>query len=167
MMKLMNFLLLIVLSTSISIPLQAQDETAVDPYEVLDISGIISHNDKGIEECLVELFEGNKVIDAFETKSNGKFKFTLISEIIYTIQISKKGFYTKCISVSTKMPADIDDSFKFAFDIGMTSKEEASYDPYLSEYPSALISYDVKRKEFRYDKDYTKTYFDEIEGAEE
>jgi hypothetical protein len=164
-MKLRNIWLIASLLLSISIPTTAQDETAVEPYTVLEISGIISHLDKGLEDALVELFEGNQVVDAFETKSNGKFKFNLLNEKIYTIQITKKEFYTKRISVSTKMPAGMEDSFKFDFDIGMTLKEEASYDPILSEYPSALISFDAKRSEFRYDKDYTKTYFDEIEGA--
>lgn len=166
-MKRAYSLLLFVFLWSISIPVISQDETAVEAYEVLEISGVISHNDKGLGESLVELFEGNKVIDAFETKNNGKFKFNLMNEKIYTIQISKKGYYTKRISVSTKMPQGIDDDFKFAFDIGMTMKEEAAYDPYLSEYPSALIAYDEKRKEFRYDKDYTKSYFDEIEPSDE
>jgi hypothetical protein len=165
-MKRAYLLLLFVTLWSISIPVFGQDETAVEPYTVLEISGVISHNDKGLGESLVELFEGNKVIDAFETKNNGKFKFDLMNEKIYTIQISKKGYYTKRISVSTKMPADVDDDFKFAFDIGMTLREEVQYDPYLSEYPSALIAYDEKRKEFRYDKDYTKSYFDEIEPEE-
>ncbi|MEX2595944.1 MAG: hypothetical protein WEC59_03360 [Salibacteraceae bacterium] len=151
---------------TISIPMLAQDTTAVESFEALQISGQISHNDNGTEDVLVELFEGNKVVDAFETKKNGKFKFSLFSNMIYTIQLSKSGYYTKRISVSTKLPPGNEDFHKFQFDIGMTSIEEANYDPNVSEYPSALISFDEKRREFRYDKDYTKSYFDEIEPEE-
>ena len=48
----------------------------------------------------------------------------------------------------------------------MTSKEEEKYDPALSEYPSALIAFDQKKKEFTYDKNYTKSYFEEIKTTE-
>lgn len=164
-MKTFHFIAVLALSLAISIPVKCQDTSAVEPFDILEISGEISHNDNSIEEVLVELFEGNKVVDAFETKKNGKFKFTLYSNMVYTIQMSKKGFYTKRISVITKVPKDFDSFQKFPFDIGMTMKEEAQYDPYISEYPSALIQFDEKRKEFRYDKDYTKSYFDDIEAS--
>ena len=152
---------------SICIPSYAQDTTAVEPFEVLEISGTISVDDKGLEEAFVELYEDNEVVDAFETKKNGKFKFSLYNDLIYTIQITKKGFYTKRISVNTTLPKDYDDFSKFQFDIGLTSKEEADYDPYLAEYPSALIAFDKKKKEFNYDKKYTKSYFDEVDVSAE
>lgn len=165
-MKALTLSLVAALTMAIIVPSRAQDTTAAEVYEVLEISGTISVDDKGLEDCLVELFEGNDVVDSFETKKNGKFKFTLYNDLIYTIQLSKKGYYTKRISVNTTLPDDYDDFSKFQFDIGMTSKEEARYDPYLAEYPSALIAFDKKKKEFNYDKKYTKSYFDEIDNLE-
>lgn len=163
-MKSLCYAVLFTMLYSISIPLIAQDSSSVETFEVLDISGVISFEDKGLEEVKVELFEGNTIVDAFETKKNGKFKFTLYSSRIYTIQLSKSGYYTKRISVNTNVPTDYQDVGKFQFDIGMTSKTDAEYDPYLSEYPSALIAFDEKKREFNYDKQYTKSYFDEIEA---
>ncbi|NQV53083.1 MAG: hypothetical protein HQ500_07855 [Flavobacteriales bacterium] len=161
-MKVHSTLLLSTLFLAMSVPTLGQDTTAVEAYEVLEISGIISIDDDGVEEALVELFEGNQVVDAFETKKNGKFKFTLFNDMVYTIQINKKGYYTKRISISTKLPEGYDDFEKFQFDIGLTAKNAEKYDPYLAEYPSALIAFDQRKKEFSFDKDYTKSYFDEI-----
>ncbi len=150
------------LACPMSMPLMAQDTTAVEVFEVLEISGVITNAEGEMEGVLAQLFEGNRLVDEIETKKNGKFKFTLYNNNLYTIQLTQGGYYPKRISVNTKVPADFSDFAKFPFDIGMTSKEEETYDPYLSEYPSALISFDKKKKEFNYDKDYTKSYFDEI-----
>lgn len=143
------------------------DTTTLEPFDVLDISGEITHGDASLDGVLVELFEGNKVVDAFETKKNGKFKFTLMSEEIYTIQLTKKGYYTKRISVNTKVPSEIEDTYKFDFDINVDAKEDKEYDGYLVEYPSALIAYDKKKDEFIFDKTYTKSYFEEIEASKD
>jgi hypothetical protein len=165
-MKSIISMLLLTCGMAMTVPCLGQDTTAAEVYEALEISGNISAEDEGIEGAMVELFEGNRVVDAYETKKNGKFKFTLYNDLIYTIQITKKGYYTKRISVNTKLPADYDDFAKFQFDITMVSKETEQYDPYLAEYPSALISFDPKKKEFNYDKNYTKTYFDEVKVEE-
>jgi hypothetical protein len=138
------------------------DESS-NAFEVLDIRGIISNADDGIPEVLVELYENNKVVDSFETKKNGKFKFTLMNDEIYTIQLTKGGYYTKRISVNTKIPREYDDIYFFEFDINIDSMEEKNYDVQLVEYPSALIGFDQEKEEFASDKVYTKTYFAELE----
>lgn len=142
----------------------AQDE-GTESFEALDISGAISADEDYLAGVLVELFEQNKVVDAFETKSNGKFKFTLFNDHIYTIQLTKEGYYTKRISVNTKLPEGYDNTMRFDFDINLDSKTDKSFDEYLVEYPSALISFDAKRGEYGFDKDYTRSYFEEIDAA--
>ena len=69
--------ILTAIALSISVPTLGQDTTAVELYEALEISGTISVDDVSIIEAFVELFEGNEVVDAFETKKNGKFKFII------------------------------------------------------------------------------------------
>lgn len=159
--------ILIVTSLAFS-QIKAQEydsEETSNGFEVLDISGIISNDDYGLPNVLVELYENNKVVDSFETKKNGKFKFTLISDEIYTIQLTKDGYYTKRISVNTKMPKGYDNVYSFDFDINIDLKEGKNYDSQLVEYPSALIEFDKKKDEYVFDKTYTKTYFTELEAA--
>lgn len=160
-----SFILFICLFAVNGLAQNDTDTSSLTPYDVLDISGEITHGEASLEGVLVELYEGNRVVDAFETKKNGKFKFTLMSAEIYTIQLTKKGYYTKRISVNTNIPAEIEDTYKFDFDINVDAKEEKSYDSYLVEYPSALIAYDKKKDEFVFDKTYTKSYFEEIEAS--
>jgi len=166
-MKVLSFLLPMAFLCSMNMPLLAQDTSAVEVFEALEIGGVISNAEGSIEGVLAQLYEGNNLVHETETKKNGKFKFTLYNDHLYTIQLSQKGYYDKRISVNTKLPAGYNDFNKFEFDIGMTSKEEEKYNPYLSEYPSALISFDTKKKEFVYDKDYTKSYFEEIKTSSE
>lgn len=137
-----------------------------EPYEVLTIAGEITEGEETLDGVMVELYEGNKVVDSFETKKNGKFKFRLYSEQIYTIQLTKSGYYVKRISVSTRMPAEIEDAYKFDFDINLDSKAEKNFDEYLVEYPSALISFNAKQDEFGFDRNYTRSYFKEIEVSQ-
>ena len=165
-MKTLSLIFSIAILSSMSMPSAAQDTTAVEVFEALEIGGAISNAEGTMEGVLVQLYEGNHLVHETETKKNGKFKLSLYNEHLYTIQLSQSGYYNKRISVNTKLPEGYTDFSKFEFDIGMTSKEEEKYDPALSEYPSALIAFDQKKKEFTYDKNYTKSYFEEIKTTE-
>ncbi|MBT3647854.1 MAG: hypothetical protein HN542_06405 [Flavobacteriales bacterium] len=161
-MKSLIYISIIAVLGSICIPAFGQDTSAVESFEILSIGGIISHLDEPIESINVELWEGNKVVTEELTKKNGKYKFTLYSEKIYTIEISKKGYYAKRVSINTKLSGVDGDFQKFPFDIGMTLKGEKDFDEYLKDYPVALIEFHKKRKEFVFDKEYTRTYMSEI-----
>lgn len=142
---------------------QSEENAESERYDVLDIGGTISHGEDMIEGVSVKLYESNNVVDDITTKKNGKFKFTLLSNYIYTIELSKKGYYSKKVSVNTRIPAEVDDTYKFLFDLSMDSKEEKTLDKYLADYPAVLIEYSAKKDEFTFDKKYTETYFEEIE----
>lgn len=161
-MKSLIYISIIAVLGSISIPAFTQDTSAVESFEILSIGGIISHLDEPIEGVKVELWEGNKVVSETLTKKNGKFKFTLFSEKIYTIELSKKSYYAKRVSINTKLNGADADFQKFPFDIGMTLKGEKQFDEYLKDYPVALIEYHRTRKEFVFDKEYTRSYMSEI-----
>ncbi len=157
--------LLTALLISLTFVSHAQELSLDEPvaYAILEVSGKITVGEKSQEDATVELYEQNKVVSSFETKKNGKFKFTLMSNMIYTIQITKDGFYTKRISLNTKVPSEIEDYFYFGFDINIDSKTDNNFDPHLVDYPSALISYNEIERDFAYDLYYTKSYIDEIE----
>lgn len=140
-----------------------EDEVVDEPFDVLDIGGSITHGEENLADVKITLYEGNKVVDESLTKKNGKFKFTLMSNEIYTLELTKKGYYTKRVSVNTKLPPEVDDTYKFMFDLSLDSKEEKKLDKYLVEYPAVLIEYSAKKDEFVFDKAYTTSYFDELE----
>jgi hypothetical protein len=144
--------------------MQSQDTTAVETMTVLKIGGIITAKTDKLGEVLVELYEQNKMVDAYETKKNGKFKFELYNNHIYTIMLTKGGYHTKKITVDTRVPEDFDDLIDYAFDIELDKKTEELADDRetLLEYPIAIISYDPKQESFIYDKNYTKVLVKEL-----
>lgn len=140
-----------------------QPATAQEAFDALRIKGEITYGEATMGDVVVELWEGNKVVESFETKKNGKFKFSLQNGQIYTIQLTKEGFYTKRISVDTRLPKDVEDSYDFEFDINIDALADKRYDEAVAEYPSALIAYDPRKDAFFFDKNYTKAYFHDIE----
>lgn len=142
---------------------QEEAEIIKESYDVLDIGGAIIHKADVLADVSLTLFEGNRIVDEAMSKKNGKFKFTLMSDYIYTIELSKKEYYTKRVSVNTKIPAEVDDTYKFMFDLSLDAKEDKELDKYLADYPAILIEYSAKKDEFTFDKDYTKSYFEELE----
>lgn len=134
-------------------------------YEVLQISGNIIGKQGNLEGVLVELFRDNEVVSSFESTQKGKYRFDLASGYIYTIQLSKAGFYTKRISVNTKIPAGYDDMHTFEMDFTLESVEEKNYDNHLIEYPAVLIAFDSKQAGFTFDREYTNSYVNELENS--
>ena len=142
---------------------QEESENIVESYDVLDIGGTITHGENALEDVNLKLFKANKIIDQAVSKKNGKFKFTLMSGHIYTIELTKQGYYTKRVAVNTKIPTEVDDTYKFLFDLFLDAKEDKVLDKYLIDYPVVLIEYSSKKDEFTFDKDYTKSYSEELE----
>lgn len=159
--------LLFALFFSTFIPMHAQDTTAVEEFIVLKIGGEITYKAEKMSGVLVELYEQNRMVDAMETKKNGKFKFALYNNHIYTIQISKDGYFTKKIEVNTTVPNEFEDEVEYPFDMEL-EEYVANVSPKtedLLEYPIALIAYDKKEQGFKYHKEYTKGLIEELKSS--
>lgn len=160
----LSYIFTLVLLLATYVPTKSQDTTAVETMTVLKIGGIITAKTDKLDQVLVELYEQNKMVDAYETKKNGKFKFALYNNHIYTIMLTKSGYHTKKITVDTRVPSDFNDLIDYAFDIELDEKAEELADDKetLLEYPIAIISYDSKQNAFIYDKNYTKGLVKEL-----
>jgi len=146
-----------------SIPMTAQDTTADEEFTVLKIEGEITNKTDKLDGVLVELYEQNKMVDAFETKKNGKFKFNLYNNHIYTIQLTKEGYNTKKVTINTKVPEDYGDEISYLFDIELdefSAVEEEKET--LLEYPIAIISFDERKGEFLFNQAYTKGLIEDL-----
>lgn len=156
------FVQLLLLATSI--PMMAQDTTAVEEFTVLTIEGEITHKTEKLASVLVELYEQNKMVDAFETKKNGKFKFFLYNNHIYTIQLTKEGYNTKKVTINTWVPDDYGDEISYLFDIELDSLSIMleEHKETLLEYPIAIISFDERKGEFLFNQAYTKGLIEDL-----
>ncbi|MDP4764314.1 MAG: hypothetical protein NWR97_11670 [Salibacteraceae bacterium] len=164
MKSILRILLVQLLLLATSIPMMAQDTTAVEEFTVLTIEGEITHKTEKLASVLVELYEQNKMVDAFETKKNGKFKFFLYNNHIYTIQLTKEGYNTKKVTVNTWIPNDFEDEISYEFDLELDELNTILQDEKetLLEYPTAIISFDETRGEFIFNKEYTKGLMEDL-----
>lgn len=165
MKSMLRILLIQLFLLATSIPMMAQDTTAVEEFTVLTIEGEITHKTEKLASVLVELYEQNKMVDAFETKKNGKFKFFLYNNHIYTIQLTKEGYNPKKVTVNTWIPNDFEDETSFPFDLELdelSSLIDGNKETLL-EYPIAIISFDEKKGAFTFNKEYTQGLIQELE----
>lgn len=139
---------------------------------------IYERNENMDSKCLeiigVALNEKNEVIDGVEVRLLRKneemewieitnvfhhdhnFKFVLDVNEYYTIEVSKPGFVTRSIVVSTELPQTVNPKpiFTYGFEVTLF-KEKAGVDDYYLDFPVALVGYNKKSKVFENSKNYT------------
>lgn len=124
-----------------------------DSLICLEINGIALSNKLPLDGVNVRLFMENEEMELTEITSiehhDHTFTLKLQKDSYYTIEVSKPGYITRIISVSTKLPKDvkIKPIFVFQFEVEMP-KEKTVTDDYYLDFPIALIDYDVNKGVF-------------------
>lgn len=126
----------------------------------------VTFKDKAIANAEVKVFLDNKEIITGETNKAGLYNIDLYKNQLYTIKISKAGFQTKVIQVSTEIPERfMDRSYKFDITTEMMKLDKKLQDEDALEFPTALIFFDEQHEKFEYDKKYTTSIKKEIRDA--
>ena len=127
--------------------------------EVLGIAlNVYKEPINGVE---VRLYKENEEMEWAEITSviyhEHSFIFKLDANEYYTIEISKPGFVTRTLGISTKVPSTLSlkQMFRYEFQVELFQKKEGVDDYYL-DFPVALISYDKKNDVFDNNNAYTK-----------
>jgi hypothetical protein len=95
------------------------------------------------------------LIKAVFADDKGKCKFRLGFQKKYKIIISRKGFYSKILSIDTKIPTDLNTAYIFPADI-IFYREQEKLDAKIFKEPIAIIVFSSKTKQFEYDNLYSK-----------
>ena len=95
------------------------------------------------------------LIKAVFADDKGKCKFRLGFQKKYKIIISRKGFYSKILSIDTKIPTDLNTAYIFPADITFY-REQEKLDAKIFKEPIAIIVFSSKTKQFEYDNLYSK-----------
>jgi hypothetical protein len=95
------------------------------------------------------------LIKAIFADEKGKCKFRLGFQKKYKIIISRKGFYSKILSIDTKIPTDLNTAYIFPADITFY-REQEKLDAKIFKEPIAIIVFSSKTKQFEYDNLYSK-----------
>jgi len=138
----------------------------------LEVTGVaVDGNSKPIDGATITLFKENDEMEWIQVTSvvyhEHSFSFKLDVNEYYTIEISKPGFVTRSVGISTTMPSNVslEELFRYEFEVEMF-KERKNVDDYYLDFPVALISYSAKHDVFDNNYAYTKHIKSKISEAE-
>jgi hypothetical protein len=133
---------------------QAQTETngAIDSI-CLKIQGLAMSKGQPIDGVNAKLYRENEEMEMVEITSvshhSHDFFFNLDKNSYYTIEVSKPGYITRMISISTKLPPGVKTEPVFEYQIELEMhKEKIGVDDYYLDFPIALIDYDPVKDVF-------------------
>jgi hypothetical protein len=128
-----------------------------DSMDCLEISGMVTINGKPQSDVMVKLWFENEQISTIDLKKQFKFKFILKKNAAYSIIVSRPGFITRLVSISTKLPNDVstESLFRFYFELELIPEKD-SKDPFYADFPTANISYNPLKDAFENDDKYSK-----------
>ena len=133
------------------------------PQTCLEIFGIaLDENNEPINGVHVTLYRQNEEQELAEVTAvdyhDHAFSFKLDANEHYTIEVTKEGYVTRTVSISTMLPASVSlkDIFHYEFELQMFKTNGSLYDAYYLDFPVALISYDAQHDVFDNHDTYTK-----------
>jgi|GEM_PF-2247464 len=138
---------------------KADTSQAVTCLEVLGIA--MDSSNQPIDGVEVKLYKENDEQEWTEVTSvtyhDHSFMFKLEANEYYTIEVSKPGFVTRSVGISTVIPADVslDEIFRYEFEVELFQEKKNMNDFYL-DFPVALISYNPDRDVFDNNYAYTR-----------
>ncbi|MCE3281167.1 MAG: hypothetical protein K0S44_3358 [Bacteroidetes bacterium] len=109
---------------------------------------------KPLDSVLITIYNGSIPYSELWTNKKGKCGFKLPLDKEFKIEISRKGFVTKSITVLTKVPNDQKTIFNFSFDVDLF-EEVPGLDVNVLKNPIAKVSYNLAMEGFAYDVVYT------------
>ena len=141
---------------------KADTSNIEDDQVCLEVLGIaMDSNNKPIDGVEVKLYRENDEQEWIQVTSvmyhEHSFLFKLEANEYYTIEISKPGFVTRSVGISTVIPKDVslEEKFRYEFEVELFKEKKNVNDFYL-DFPVALISYNAERDVFDNNANYTR-----------
>ena len=153
----------VILLISYSLPSYGQFNALNDTIECMHILGLATENNLPIDGVTVKLFKESEELESEEISSVPKhdhhFTFDLLGNAYYTIEISKEGYVSRMIGISTAVPPDfviseVNPKTTFEFDVELFKLKKGA-DDYYADFPIALVSYNPKKNKFERSEAYT------------
>ncbi len=141
------------------------------PTVCLEVYGIaLDSAEQPINGVSVKLYKENDELEWTEVTSvdyhDHMFGFKLDVNEHYTIEVSKDGYVTRSVAISTILPSTVSlkQLFHYEFEVQLF-KENKAMDDYYLDFPVALVSYDAKNDVFDNSTNYTKHIKTKIKEA--
>ena len=157
------FFSFVILSFVFNLSSFGQYVPSIDTIECMHVVGLATDNGLPVDGVTVKLFKENEELECEEVSSvpkhDHRFSFDLLGNSYYTVQISKEGYVSRTVGISTFVPKNFeisDDNPKTIFEFeAELFKLKRGADDYYVDFPIALISYQPKKKKFESNEKYT------------
>lgn len=142
----------------------------IDSLVCLEVNGIATNNKEPLGNVNVKLYMENEEMEMTEVTNvehhDHSFSFKLQRNKHYTIEISKPGYFTRFVSISTNLPDNISSKplFTFDFEVEMVKTTPVTDDYYL-DFPIALIDYNNEKGVFVMHGKYTANIKKKLNGT--
>ena len=129
------------------------DPSGASDSVCLKIQGLAMSKGQPIDGVNAKLYRENEEMEMVEVTSvshhSHDFFFNLDKNSYYTIEVSKPGYITRMISISTKLPPGVktEPIFEYLIELEM-HLEKQGVDDYYLDFPIALIDYDPVKDVF-------------------
>jgi hypothetical protein len=128
----------------------------------LEVTGLaVNHLNVPLDSVSVRLYKGSEEIDWMDLTAvphhEHRFKYSFQTNEYYTIEVSRPGYISRRIAVSTELPEELelDPIFHFTFDVELIPESE-KLNEFYTDFPIAIISYDKKTQVFNISQGYTR-----------
>lgn len=129
------------------------------------IQGRIVDDEDYLSRYEVFIYEENTCIDSLIIKKSYQFFYSLALNRNFTVEVRKKGYFPKRITISTHVPHEgFESVYSLKFDLCMVKKEADIKDYYL-DFPSAIILYNSVNKKFESKAEYQEHIYSKIKES--
>ena len=137
------------------------------------LTGVVSDktDQKPIEDYIVDVYQGNKIIHTVSSGKKGKFSVDVFGSSQYTIEIFKEGYYPKRAIFITNVPEKIKKLSDLEFDAELIRIEDYKdleavdiFSTSIFDFPYVIFEYDKSSEDFYYRKAYTDHIKDQYES---
>jgi len=157
------FICLSLLLIVFSIDAKAFNSLSIKGFPIL---GIVTEEGKKCKDAYVEVYDGNLVVQEFQTPANGRFNLTLELNHYYTVKISKAGMVPKILSIDTRVKSRRISVPVYECDIDLIpSSLFTGMNTSILDFPMAIVRYNRRKGEFIHNEDYTahmRSAYDEL-----
>ncbi|MEM7291745.1 MAG: hypothetical protein AAF412_15480 [Pseudomonadota bacterium] len=132
----------------------------------LPVVGLVTQEGKRCKDALINVYDGNKLVNQFQTEKNGRFQLLLHTDKYYTIEVIKDNYVTKRVAFDTDMGNRRIDIPVYECDLDIVPQALfAGIDIDDLDFPMAIVSYDQGSRTFGHNEVYTsqmRTTYEEL-----
>ncbi|MFQ5334782.1 MAG: hypothetical protein ACE5DN_01775 [Flavobacteriales bacterium] len=131
------------------------------------LSGIYNKSGKPVEHAIFTVYSGERIIEIFETKEDGKFCFKLPLQKDYLCRIDKPGLVGTELQLSAFVPQNMGkEIIEYELNnIPATSRSEVENLHALDGLPFTIVYYDVSKGLFVQNREQLELYINSVRHA--